>query len=163
MTRKKYIKKLMALGMSRNGARECAAAAIADGLTYQDAYDRAVGMSLAMVLKKVIRASDIENVLIFDMFGRGPFMPASMCRDIVAACAAKPYTPVIKKHGGLRAHVHIIDELHAHPTDPLVLTGIEIERSIQQAVQNGVQIAVEEGAPLHKITGKHPDLLEATT
>lgn len=92
MTRKRYIKLTMAMGVQRDAARELAAAALADGMTYQDAYDRAQGMALALLLKKAIKETVPGAALIFGMSGGVPFIPTSMCRSIVEMCGEKPYS-----------------------------------------------------------------------
>lgn len=57
MTRKKFIKQLMAMGVKRNSARRLAATANAEGLAYQDAYDKAMEATFVRLLQRVIRES----------------------------------------------------------------------------------------------------------
>lgn len=57
MTRKKFIKQLMAMGFKRNSARRLAATANAEGLAYQDAYDKAMEITFVRLLQRAIGES----------------------------------------------------------------------------------------------------------
>ena len=45
MTRKRYIKLLMARGISRNEAQGCAREVVAEGISYQQDYDEIIGFA----------------------------------------------------------------------------------------------------------------------
>lgn len=79
MTRKRYIKLIMAMGLSRNQARELAAVALADGMTYQDAYDRAVGLALFRLWQKTIKELMKDAALVAGADGGLHFVEPQKC------------------------------------------------------------------------------------
>lgn len=79
MTRKRYIKLIMAMGLSRNQARELAAVALADGMTYQDAYDRAQGYVLFRLWQKTLREITPGAAFVIGRMGGVPFIEPLKC------------------------------------------------------------------------------------
>lgn len=100
MTRKKYIKQLMAMGIQRNGARKLAATAIASGMTYQDAYDRAVGLALFRLWQKTIKELMKDAALVAGADGGLHIVAPQKCPA-----------------DGFRADFVAIDELAAWPPE----------------------------------------------
>ena len=100
MTRKKFIKMLMCMGLQRNAARKLAAVAVADGLTYQDAYDRAVGVALFRMWQKAIRESLTGAALVAGADGGLHIVAPQKCPA-----------------DGFRADFAFVDELAAWPPE----------------------------------------------
>ena len=135
MTRKKFIKKQMAAGMSRNQAREAAAVVPAEGLSYEEGM---MFTSLAMLFKSAgldigfymdqLDDNDPEKaVAIFRKIATTPWhrqiieISQAIAADFQAAQTAEP-APAVKwaegakkKPDGLRTDFCFVDEWHLDP------------------------------------------------
>lgn len=100
MTRKKFIKQLMALGLKRNSARRMAATANAEGLAYQDAYDKTMEAWFVRLLQRAIGESLAGAALVAGADGGLHIMAPQKCPA-----------------DGFRADFAFVDELAAWPPE----------------------------------------------
>ena len=100
MTRKKFIKQLMRMGIQRNDARRLAAAALADGMTYQDAYDEVEGLFIFRLWQKTIKELMKDAALVAGADGGLHIVAPQKCPA-----------------DGFRANFVAIDEEHTWPPE----------------------------------------------